>query len=487
MKVAIAGHGKIDYCREAPFNPSNKYPEYPFNDLSKYNTVYDELRNLMVILCMDKDNYNTSQWNPLGEIIKPGDHVLIKPNLVRHHSFDGYGIEHVITHGSLIRGLLDYVLIALKGKGSITVGDAPIQEADFEQIIKLAGIDKIMKFYEDNAAINVSLVDFRNIKGCRSNVGLIERKELKGDPLGYTAIDLGRDSELFGIIEKYRKFRVTCYDSDEMLKHHNGSKNEYLIANSVLNADVIINLPKLKTHRKSGITCALKNMIGTNCSKDWLPHYTTGSFQEGFDAYLYKSLRKRLLENLIERMDRAKSVHICFYLQLLYSFIYFTRRIIPFKDDFFEGSWYGNDTLPRTTIDINKIVSYADKSGVMQNQIQRKIFTVVDSIVAGEKEGPLHPTPKHCGLLVAGFNSTAIDLVCSAIMGFDYLKIPLFKYALHSTKFTLFEGRVEDIKLSSDRCHKFNDLYENSNYNFIPPQGWKGHIEHLTKKNDRES
>ncbi len=37
----------------------------------------------------------------------------------------------VITPGSLIRALLDYVCIALKGTGCITIGDAPIQSCFF--------------------------------------------------------------------------------------------------------------------------------------------------------------------------------------------------------------------------------------------------------------------------------------------------------------------------------------------------------------------
>ena len=34
--------------------------------------------------------------------------------------------------------------------------------------------------------------------------------------------------------------------------------NEYCISNTILDADVIINIPKLKTHKKAGITVCLK-------------------------------------------------------------------------------------------------------------------------------------------------------------------------------------------------------------------------------------
>jgi len=39
------------------------------------------------------------------------------------------------------------------------------------------------------------------------------------------------------------------------------SKNEYLISNTILEADVIINLPKPKTHRRAGIIGAMNNLV----------------------------------------------------------------------------------------------------------------------------------------------------------------------------------------------------------------------------------
>ena len=45
----------------------------------------------------------------------------------------------------------------------------------------------------------------------------------------------------------------------------NGTVQEYCISEACLEADVIINLPKPKTHRKAGFTGALKNMIGVVC------------------------------------------------------------------------------------------------------------------------------------------------------------------------------------------------------------------------------
>ncbi len=44
MTVAIAKDEALDYCREAPFHPAEKYPEYPFEDICPGNRVYGAVR-----------------------------------------------------------------------------------------------------------------------------------------------------------------------------------------------------------------------------------------------------------------------------------------------------------------------------------------------------------------------------------------------------------------------------------------------------------
>lgn len=385
----------MDYNCDPPFNPSEKYPEYPFKSISKKeNSIYKSVRATLYMLGMDKENYNRDSWNPFGGIIRPGDNVLIKPNLARNYNLAG-GLEQLITHGSIIRAVLDYVCIALSGKGNITIGDAPVQDGDFNEIIKLIGLDKIVDFHKKNSNIILKLVDFRRERGYKGKFGCIVKREmLESNIQGHTPVDLKEDSELFEIISDYKKFRVTQYNKDEMIEHHNQNKNEYLISNSALNADVIINLPKLKSHRKAGMTCSLKNLIGINGSKDWLPHHRVGPLEEGGDEYLHKCIRKSALTRLIEKMDTTTNNFNLTLMGTLHFLINATRVIYPYKDPYFEGSWYGNDTIPRTITDLNKIVFYADKKGILKDNVQRKMFILVDAIIAGEKEGPLNPSPK---------------------------------------------------------------------------------------------
>lgn len=477
-KVAVIKTG-ASYPKDPPFHSSKKYPECSFDELSSQeNFVYEGVRNLFYALELDKENFNTKEWNPLGEFIKPGHRVLLKPNFVHHHRKE-VDIDCLLTHPSIIRAVIDYVLIALKGKGEVIVGDAPIPPADFEKIIKETGLDKVIEFYQKNN-IKIELVDFRKEKTFKPSYlgAVLKREKLAGDPLGYTPINLETESELFEIRNDYQKFRVTKWNKKEMQKHHNEEKNEYLIANTFLQADVVINLPKLKTHRKAGMTGALKNMIGINGSKDWLPHHRVGSKEEGGDEYLKKSWRKRLRTFLIEKQDASSNKIFIVALSGPRFFLSLVKHIILYPDPYLEGSWWGNDTIPRTITDTNKIVFYADKKGELQNKPQRKIITLVDAIVAGEKEGPLEPSPKSCGLIIGGFNSVAIDLVASGIMGFDYQKIPTLKYALRSKKYKLFNGNLEEINiLLNNKKMNIEELRRGFNFKFIPSQKWKGHIE----------
>ena len=83
----------------------------------------------------------------------------------------------------------------------------------------------------------------------------------------------------------------------------------------------------------------------------------------------------------------------------------------------------GNDTCWRLPADLIRLALYADRAGVMQPAPQRRFLSIVDGIVGGEGDGPLRPTPKTCGVLLAGFHPIAVDLVGARLMGFDPLKI----------------------------------------------------------------
>lgn len=462
------------------FRPSKVYPEYPYKeDLSPDdNFVYDLFREALLLGGYDQKNYGTEQWNPLKNIVSPYDTVLIKPNFVMDHNPTGEGVECLITQPGLIAAAVDYVIIAFQGKpGKIIIGDAPMQECNFENLINTNGLDTLINYYKEKG-IDIQLIDFRGLKS--TVVRGIYHSEEAALPKG-KIIDLGEDSEFFSVSEeKMKRLRITNYNPTLLSKHHSKEKHEYFISDYLLSADAVINMPKPKTHRKAGITGALKNMVGINVRKEYLPHHTMGakSSHEG-DEYLNKDKLKELSSLYKDKQNYAMSNGNYARAQLMKSFarlFFYADRIVS-KDQFSQGSWYGNETISRTICDLNKILLYSDKNGVMQDTIQRKIFIVADMIVSGEKEGPVEPSSKNVGIIALGENSLLFDECLAPIMGVDAKDIPTLRQARTvkgkcllapiETRGTIISNRESWNNKSPDQLGKKESLM------YLPSSGWR--------------
>lgn len=481
-KVAVArGGAGVSYPDKIPFLPAQPFPEMQgrVSVGPEPNSIYPLIRELFYDFGLDLENYGTLSWNPLGAIISPGQRVLIKPNLVRHLHMSGGDFQAVVTHASVVRCVLDYVAKALQGNGEILVGDAPVQSAHFPTIIEKTGLGAVCENVAAQWGITVRLLDFRLVA-----VELDERhcitlsEEKQGDPAGYVSVNLGPNSMLTPLNDFCEKFRVTSYDCKEMIKHHNHERHEYLIPRSVLAADVVINVPKLKTHRKVGLTAALKNLVGINGHKDWLPHHRCGSRQEGGDEYLHPSLIKKTQNLVGETLFRHGGSPLG---PILYFGLRGLHRLatVACRDQFKEGSWYGNDTVWRMVLDLNRLLIYADSEGRMTSNPQRKVFTIVDAVVAGDGEGPMEPNARHCGMLVCGDNPLAVDTVLATLVGFDYRKLPLLVngYKIKQWKLADFEPSVIAV---SAHDTMFRDLVVGRAFDgfcFLPPEGWLGRVE----------
>ena len=152
------------------------------------------------------------------------------------------------------------------------------------------------------------------------------RKERLQSEDRFTLFDLGRQSLLEPISANGNRFRVAWYDPRLMARTHHPGVHQYLVAKEVVEADVIINLPKLKTHRKAGVTCALKNLIGINGNKEYLPHHRVGGSQSGGDCYPGNGAVKRALEYLSDRQNLTSSYAAGMLWRLLFAVFARTSR-----------------------------------------------------------------------------------------------------------------------------------------------------------------
>jgi len=477
--AVIKGKGEVQYRCAPPFYPPKNYPEYPFdeNDIDSSNEIYPLVRKLLFYLGLDKDNYGKKEWNPLKEVVRSGDKVVIKPNLVLHFNASGQDINAVITHGSVIRVIMDYVYIALQGEGEITIADAPQMNADFDRITRINGLREVVKYYNRKTLstnINVDILDLRRERTIYKYGIVWKRIKLNGDPKSYVIVDLESRSE-FKNIDCSNVYGAD-YNRNETQQAHAGGSHKYFISRTILDADVVISIPKMKVHRKAGATLNLKNIVGINGNKNYILHYRIGSPEEKGDEtteyHFILRIDRKLRDLLLGKIWQFGKYPYVFW------FLLVNRLGLLPKDEIERGDWYGNDTVWRGALDLNKILFYADKEGHLQEKKCRRYFSIIDGIIAGEGEGPLSPKPKYCGVLVGGINPICVDLVATRLMDFDYQKIPLLRHALNIDMYPLYGNRIKDIIINSDLDDWKSLLKGNKQYfKFEPPIGWKGHIE----------
>lgn len=377
---------------------------------------------------------------PFGALIPAGARVLIKPNFVLHHNQGSGGMDPMITHGSVVRAVVKAALQA--DPSEVLVGDAPIQTCDFPALLKEAQLDSWSNELTKADPRFRGVKDFRRtIAKYVNGVRVAEEDLLPEDE--FVLFDLGADSLLEPITDDKDDFRVTCYDPRLMAKTHGRGRHRYLVARDVMTAEVVINLPKLKTHKKAGITCALKNLIGINGNKEYLPHHRLGGTDLGGDCYPGDSKVKRMLEyaadqqNLADAGAKAK-VWGGVATQL--------NRVLHLMGDELgiEGSWSGNDTIWRTGLDLNRIMLYGDVDGSMGSSPQRRVVHLADAIVAGQGDGPLSPLPLPLGLLFAGNNPAVVDWFGARLLGYDPQLVPIVREAFGSFRWPIATSRPSD-------------------------------------------
>ena len=455
---------------DPPFNPPDKYPEFEIDVIDKENIIYALVRATLYGLGMDRGNYGTPNWDPFGELVRPGDKVVLKPNLVLDWHEDGeQGVSSMITHASILRPVIDYVLKASKGTARITVCDAPLQSASWNKLIDENDYRYLIEYYK-HRGVDIELFDLRIIRSYCNKYGAIEKSiTLAGDPRGNCVVDIGNASCFTPIANYSDRLEITGYPSGSVIKHHNEKKNEYLISRTILESDVFINLPKVKTHKKAGVTLSLKNLIGINADKSWIAHHRRGSIRDGGDEFetqpIYFKLRSRVVRHL-----RQSEFGV---LLLSYFFSPFMNIVSKLKSKFMnrskhmqspggagrqdavyhvvtEGSWYRNDTLWRTILDINRCLFFADSDGKLHKDKQRRYFTLLDGIVGMEGEGPMEGTAKDAGCLVAAYNPVVSDYVTALIMGMNPNKIPSIGECFLLNEYKLIELEPNEFRVDSN-------------------------------------
>lgn len=164
----------------------------------------------------------------IGRFIKPGQRVLLKPNLLAGRPPEAA----VTTHPALVQAMIE--LVQQTG-AEVVVGDSP-GIGSFERVAAKTGISSVV------AASGARLIPFV-------------------------------ETRLIGTGGTFRQLELAA---------------------AYLDADVVINLPKLKTHEMMTLTCGVKNLYGAvvGPAKAGL-HLTAGHSKELFAGLLLEIAQAR--------------------------------------------------------------------------------------------------------------------------------------------------------------------------------------------------
>ncbi|MDR1536767.1 MAG: DUF362 domain-containing protein [Clostridiales bacterium] len=364
--------------------------------------------------------------NPFGSFIKPGMKVFIKPNWVasrwRESAPHKDTLYCVITHPQVVEAVADRVATALGDSGEIIIGDNPSIDADWQELMQFTGIKRLEGKYRVPCRIAdlrplacVDLADY-------GKVGRMRRQA--GDEAGTVEVNLGKESLLYGMDSSL--LRGVFDERADTVAAHTGEKQLYTFSKSIYGADAYISVPKLKTHQKAGATLNLKGLVGCVSDKNQLAHWRIGSPENGGDEYPDAESCKASL--------MAKTTH--------------------------RGAHPGNDTIWRMVVDLYN---------AMGRNANKKAFSVIDGICAGEGQGPFAPNHKEAHVLIASESLLAADLVAARLMGLNPRKIKYLEHFISRGEISL-----ENIRVLSDFLPDGNFFGSSSRYlDFSVIEEWK--------------
>jgi uncharacterized protein (DUF362 family) len=410
-------------------------------------------------------------------------HVVIKPNWVLHETDPRYPIRALVTDARVITATVE-AAAELFPSAQITVGDCPLQRADWPLLCEQSGLAPTIAEMERRYGGRVSFRDLRKDVYAYQGGRLIHRSGGgHGDPLGYRELRLGSSSHLEEISDHADRFAIHDHDRAKTRGNHQRGDHRYFVSQSFLDADLLINLPKWKTHSKSGLTGALKNLVGINGDKAYLPHFSRGAPSWGGDEYWDRGRWMYWTQNTLRDLLRTRWWLAYRAARPLWLAFKAVRRSMLRDDegpppDFYVGggSWHGNQTIWRMIYDLNLVMQCVDAEGVRHAESQRHYFCIVDGLVCGEGDGPLFPQPREMGWLTFGADPFAVDATLAWFMGFDVSRLPIVAKRSRYLGPHWGDFELEHLLVAMDGVTAPLTSFP-VRHRFVPPPGWIGHVE----------
>jgi uncharacterized protein (DUF362 family) len=114
----------------------------------------------------------------------------------------------------------------------------------------------------------------------------------------------------------------------------------------------------------------------------------------------------------------------------------------------------------------------------------KRRFCIIDGIIAGEGVGPIYADAKACGIIIAGRNAVAVDVVGAEVMGFDYERIAMLAGAFALRDFALVDfpaSRINVVSNVPEWNGGLGTIRSAEPFRFAVPIGWQGQVERRTE------
>lgn len=410
-------------------------------------------------------------------------HIVIKPNWVLHETNPRHPIAALVSDARVIAAAAR-AAAELFPQARITIGDCPLQRADWPMLCEQSGLAPAIQELERRFPGRVAFRDLRKEVYTYEGGRLVQKTGgPHGDPLGYREVKLGTSSHLEEISDRADRFAIHDHDREKTRANHQQGDHRYFVSQSFLDADLVINLPKWKTHSKAGLTGALKNLVGINGDKAYLPHFSKGAPSWGGDEYWDRGRWMYWTQNTLRDLLRTRWWLAYRMVRPVWLAFKAVRKTMLRDEegpppDFYVGggSWHGNQTIWRMIYDLNLVLQCVDANGVLQAQPQRHYFCIVDGLVCGEGDGPLYPDPREMGWLIFGTDPFAVDATLAWFMGFDAARMPIIAQRHQYLGPSWGDFDLDRLVVSvDDRAAPLTTLPVA--HHFVPPPGWLGHVE----------
>lgn len=410
-------------------------------------------------------------------------HIVIKPNWVLHETDPRYPIAALVTDARVITETAAAAAELFPGVQSITVGDCPLQRADWPLLCAQSGLAPRIAELSRRHGGRIAFRDLRrDVFTYRDGHLVAVSGDGHGDPLGYCEVRLGERSHLEEVSGQADRFAIHDHDRAKTRANHRQGDHRYFVSRTFLDADLVINLPKWKTHSKTGLTGALKNLVGINGDKAYLPHFSKGAPSWGGDEYWDRGRFMYWLQNTLR--EALRDTRWAYRLVRPPWLAFKAVRSAVLRNsggappDFYVGggSWHGNQTIWRMIYDLNLVIQHADGDGVLRPDPQRAYFCIVDGLIAGEGDGPLFPRRRDIDWLVCGDDPFAIDATLAWFMGFDPVRLPIIARRAQYLGTAWGDFDLSALAVTLDGVEGPLTSFA-VRHDFTPPPGWRNHVE----------